>query len=262
MSNGEAAYPQQRLAHVPVRSLRVIGGHGDQLVNVSVYCPLHERSAVMAECEACERFHALHFDAATRATSVACACEAPLPIPHEDTARRDRLGRPAEPHTPLADIMTRSVISVRPETDLDDVMDLLERHSISGVPVVDAFGRPIGVVSRADVLRARKERGDTDEVRAVTARPEERDPTDIEPGCYVIEPVRITAGEVMSTVVFALHESSNIGQAAALMAFEGVHRLPIVADRGEVVGILSAIDILRWFGQRSGYLIPPQHCHE
>jgi CBS domain-containing protein len=261
MSNGEAAHPQQRLAHVPVRSLRIVGSHGAELVNISVYCPRHERSVAMAECEACERFHALHFDPATRATSVACDCEA-LPVPHDDPARRDLLGGPAEPRTPVADIMTKTVISVRTETDLEDVMELLERHSISGVPVVDAFGRPIGVVSRADVLRARKEPGDVEEVRVVTARPRGGDPTGIEPGCHVIEPVPITAGDVMSTVVFALHESSNVGQAASLMAFEGVHRLPIVASRGEVVGILSAIDVLRWFGQRSGYLIPPQHRHE
>jgi CBS domain-containing protein len=41
------------------------------------------------------------------------------------------------------------------------------------------------------------------------------------------------------------------------MAFEGVHRLPVVSDGGEVVGILSALDVLRWFGRRAGYLIPP-----
>jgi CBS domain-containing protein len=262
MSHSEPAHPQQRRTHVPVRTLRIIGSQGDQLVNVSVYCALHERSVSLAECEACERFHALHFDAGTRATSVVCDCEAASPVLHEEAAPRDRFGGPAEPQTPLADIMTKTVISVHPETDLDDVMDLLERHSIGGVPVVDAFGRPIGVVSRADVLRARQERGDTEEMCAVTARPRGCDHTGIEPGCSINEPVPITASEVMSTVVFALHESANIGQGAALMAFEGVHRLPIVADRGEVVGILSAIDVLRWFGQRSGYLIPPQHPRE
>ena len=60
----------------------------------------------------------------------------------------------------------------------------------------------------------------------------------------------------MSPVVLSVHESCNIGQAAALMAFEGVHRLPVVGDLGEVVGILSSLDVLRWFGRRSGYLIP------
>jgi CBS domain-containing protein len=93
----------------------------------------------------------------------------------------------------------------------------------------------------------------------VSARPTERDRLDLEPGLRVYEPAPLTAGDVMSPVAFSLPESSNIGQAAALMAFEAVHGLPVVADAGEVVGIVSALDILRWFGQCSGYLIPPVH---
>jgi CBS domain-containing protein len=77
----------------------------------------------------------------------------------------------------------------------------------------------------------------------------------LEAGMHIEEPVPVTALDVMSPAL-ALHEQSNIGQAASLMAFEGVHCLPVVADRGEVVGVVSALDILRWFGRHSGYLIP------
>jgi CBS domain-containing protein len=110
------------------------------------------------------------------------------------------------------------------------------------------------------VLRAQKERGDTEEMREVTARPR-RQGVRLERGSHLLELVPLAAGDVMSPIVLALHESSNIGQAASLMAFEGVHRLPVVADGGEVVGILSALDVLRWFGRRSGYLIPPYREH-
>lgn len=258
MSSTEGADHDPRAARLPVRSLTVVGSHGEQLVNVSVFCPRHERSAALAECEACERFHALHFDAATRATAVVCGCEAALPAPAEAGAPRDAGAGPIDPRTPIAAIMTKAVVSVGPETELDDVADLLERHSIGGVPVVDAFCRPIGVVSRADVLRAQRERGNVAEVRRITASPRGGDPPGIEPGCRVYEPVPIAASEVMTPVVFTLHEQADIGQGAALMAFEGVHRLPIVADRGEVVGMLSALDVLRWLGRCSGYLVPPE----
>ena len=52
----------------------------------------------------------------------------------------------------VADVMTREVISVAPETSLRDVARLLVDHQISGVPVVDAEGTCIGVVSEADLL--------------------------------------------------------------------------------------------------------------
>jgi CBS domain-containing protein len=222
---------------------------GEELVGTSVFCPVREKSVSVAACETCERFHALHFDRMKATTSVSCQCESADPFP---VAIRG----PIDATTPLAEIMTRTVICVETTTTLDDVLDLLVRHAIGGVPVVDADGRAVGIVSRADVLRSHHEHGDTEEMRRVTARPKERRVAGLEPGIHVLEPEPLTAGDVMTPVVLALHERSNIGQAASLMAFEGVHRLPVVADGGEVVGILSALDVLRWFGRRSGYLIP------
>jgi CBS domain-containing protein len=261
MSTSRPEPPQQRLPLLPVRIRRVIGGHGEELIGTTVYCRLHETSVAVTECEACDHFHALHFDAATRTTSVACHCEPEPPGPSAEAAHRDAHRGPVDPETPLSDIMTKTVICVGPETPLDDVLNLLMLHSISGVPVVDSQGHAVGFVSRADLLRAAQERGDTAEMRVVTARPRDSDPLGVEPGSHVYEPVSVTAGEVMSPVVLALHESSNIAQGAAIMAFEGVHRLPILGDHGEVVGIVSALDILRWLGRRSGYLIPSPHHH-
>jgi CBS domain-containing protein len=250
---------QNRLPSLPIRARRVVSGSGEELVSTTVYCPMQEKSTAVTECEKCERFHALHFDAATKSTSVVCHCEQASPAPAEEATLRDALGGPPDPGTPLADIMTKNVVCVTADAGIEDVMALLVRHEIGGLPVVDAKGHPIGIISRADVLRAQQERGDTEEMREITARPQPGE--HLEPGTHVLEPVRTTARDVMSPVVLALHESSNIGQAASLMAFEGVHRLPVVADGGEVVGILSALDVLRWFGRRSGYLIPPGRKH-
>jgi signal-transduction protein with cAMP-binding, CBS, and nucleotidyltransferase domain len=40
------------------------------------------------------------------------------------------------------------------------------------------------------------------------------------------------------------------------MAFEGIHRLPVVGASDQVVGLVSSLDVLRWLAQRSGYLVP------
>jgi CBS domain-containing protein len=49
--------------------------------------------------------------------------------------------------------------------------------------------------------------------------------------------------------------------AATVMAIEGVHRIPVTSESGEVVGILSALDVLRWLAEQDGYAIerPPRH---
>ena len=112
-------------------------------------------------------------------------------------------------------------------------------------------------MSRSDVLRADRDGDDTQEFQRVAARPTPHDGLDLGAGFRVYAPGTLTAAAVMTPVVLALPENANIGQAAALMAFEGVHRLPVVSNDGRVVAILSSLDVMRWFGQHSGYLIPP-----
>jgi CBS domain-containing protein len=60
----------------------------------------------------------------------------------------------------------------------------------------------------------------------------------------------------MTPVTFVLPENASIAQAAALMAYEGVHRIPVVSCSGDIVGLVSSLDVLRWLGQASGYLVP------
>ncbi|HSN97048.1 MAG TPA: CBS domain-containing protein, partial [Candidatus Nanopelagicales bacterium] len=69
-------------------------------------------------------------------------------------------------------------------------------------------------------------------------------------------------GAIMNSLAIAVHEGMSIAQAAGLMAYEGVHRLPVVDDDWQVVGVVSALDVLHWLGQRSGYLmraVAPHH---
>ena len=52
----------------------------------------------------------------------------------------------------VQDVMTRTVISVRPDTPLREVAQVLDEHRISGVAVTDEAGTLLGVVSEADFL--------------------------------------------------------------------------------------------------------------
>ena len=244
-----------RAPHLTIRTQRTIGGDGEEAVVSTVYCPVQERSVAVVECEGCSRFHSLHFDPGARTTSVLCE-----DAPRSEVPPREGTSTP-DPTTPLAEIMTKDVVCVSADVDIGVVREIMVDRAFGGVPVVDADGKPVGIISRADVLRMERDRGETDEVNRVTAKPKDQDDLGLGPGFHVYEPAKITAGDVMSPLVLTLHESSNVGQASALMAYEGVHRLPVVSDEGRVVGILSSLDVLRWFGRRSGYLIPAGTAH-
>lgn len=127
---------------------------------------------------------------------------------------------------PISEIMTRDVIAVRPELGMEALEELFLDRGISGAPVIDDAGKPIGVVSRTDLLQ-RKETpsGDT------------------------------TVRDLMMPTAFCLVEHESIAKAAGLMAFEGVHRVPVVGARGMVTGMLSPLDIMRWLARAHGYPI-------
>jgi CBS domain-containing protein len=134
---------------------------------------------------------------------------------------------PAE--TAVSEVMTHQVICVAPDVTLEALLALMIERAISGVPVVNERGLPIGIVSKTDLVRHRYENGNTE-------------PAD-----------EITVSDLMLPIAHTLLESAPLSHAAALMAWEGVHRLPICSEEGDVVGILSALDVVRWMSQKEGY---------
>jgi CBS domain-containing protein len=124
--------------------------------------------------------------------------------------------------TPISEIMTRGAFCASSEQSVDSVSATFLERGISGAAVIDERGRAIGVVSKTDLIRGRYAK---------------------------------SIGDVMTPVAFTMKENAPISQAAALMAFEGIHRLPVVSSSGEVVGIVSSIDVLRWIAERDGYMV-------
>ena len=119
--------------------------------------------------------------------------------------------QPAAASTPVSAIMSNQIVTAKPSMPMRDLADLLAFHRVSGVPVVDADDRLVGVVSEADVISR----------------------------------VGQTVGDMMSREVVSVPESASVAQAATLMAERHVRRVPVVRD-GRVVGIVSRGDVVRW----------------
>ena len=139
----------------------------------------------------------------------------------------------------VRDVMTRGVIAVHPETPLADVARLLVEHRISGVPVTDAHGAVLGVVSEADFLI--KGQG----ADAVRHRPLSR--FFGESGASRAMQAKIaatTAGAAMTSPAITIGPAASTGEAAGLMTARSVNRLPVV-DGGRLVGIVTRADLVR-----------------
>jgi CBS domain-containing protein len=137
------------------------------------------------------------------------------------------------------DVMVRDVVTVGPDTAVAEAVALLVKHDISALPVVDADGNLIGILSEADLL----ERG---ELGA-----EHHHPWWIEtlmPASTLAEEFAKAHGkkvsELMSADVISASEDTPVSEIAALLERHRIQRVPIVSD-GKVVGVVSRSNLIQ-----------------
>lgn len=139
----------------------------------------------------------------------------------------------------VRDVMTTSVISVKTDTPLKEVAGLLVEHGISGVPVVDADRRVVGVVSEADFVV--KETG----ADALPHRPLERLFGESKATrSYRNKLGATTASQAMTAPAITITASRSLAEAARLMTRHDVNRLVVEDDR-RIVGIVTRADLVR-----------------
>ncbi|XP_024397102.1 ornithine transcarbamylase, chloroplastic isoform X3 [Physcomitrium patens] len=115
----------------------------------------------------------------------------------------------AQPSTHLADIMSRTIITASPEQSLEEVDRYF--YDISGLPVVDHEHKCVGVLSKKD--------------RSKTSN------------------LKTKVKDVMTTPAITLPADKVVSDAAVLMLKNKIHRIPIVNEKNQVVGIVTRTDI-------------------
>ncbi|MQY14543.1 Inosine-5'-monophosphate dehydrogenase [Streptomyces sp. RB5] len=149
-------------------------------------------------------------------------------------------------HQKTGDVMTTGVVHVTRHTPFKEIADLLVRHRISGLPVVDDDDKVIGVISETDLMMHQAGQGEQEAARAEGRRPRLPLPRRRARARQVKAGAR-TAGDLMSAPAVTVPADDSIASAARTMAAHGIERLPVVDVEDRLVGIVTRRDLLQIF---------------
>lgn len=234
-----------------IRSIHVLGGDGETLDRRRVRCPAEARDVPLERCLSCAESGGIVRDPEDRLEYASCR--------HAGAgaaARRDEAG--AWEDIPVSAMMTADVLAVRPDVSLDALTEILLARGIGGVPVVDEEGRPVGVVSKTDLVEQHFVTGDTGEA---TARGWHASAghyrVQAGPGLHTERLPRESVDDVMTRAALTVPERTPLAEAAELMSRRGVHRVLVVSEDGTLAGIVTSTDIMRWVARRNSEAHPP-----
>jgi len=137
------------------------------------------------------------------------------------------------------DVMTRNVVTVTPDTTVADLVTILLSRNISGVPVVDAAGLLVGIVTEGDLIRrtelgTERKRGGWLAFFTSTATM----------ALDYVHSHGTKVQDLMTPEVVAVFRETPLVDIADMMEERHIRRVPVVED-GKVVGIVSRPNLLR-----------------
>jgi len=163
----------------------------------------------------------------------------------------DTLLTPAKMHLRLwaetaDDLMMPNPVSIREDATVHEAMALLIDHGFSAAPVIDGAGKPVGVLSRSDVLVHERQRVEY-AVPEFYHKGELATPLgeELPPGFQVERVDQTTVADIMTPMVFAVPPDATAAQVIKEMLGLKVHRLFVVDHTGVLIGVISVLDILR-----------------
>jgi CBS domain-containing protein len=142
----------------------------------------------------------------------------------------------------VAEVMTREVITVTPETLLRDLAKILAEKNINGVPVVDDEGDVVGVVCESDLVNQNKPL----HIPTVFIILDSIIPLE-NPWRLQNEFKRLTAttvGEIYSTPAVCVAPDTDVSEVARIMSERKIYTIPVL-DRGKLMGVVGKADVIR-----------------
>lgn len=140
------------------------------------------------------------------------------------------------------DVMIRNVIYIKKEDKLDEIISVLMQNHVSGVPVLDKNNHLVGMVTEKDLVTKEKSLNissymefmasilfvDGNKFAGISRKKIET----------------LTAADVMSTPVFAVHLEATIEEIVSIMMNRHINRIPVIDKENKLIGIIGRSDLL------------------
>lgn len=141
-----------------------------------------------------------------------------------------------------ADVMAPNPISIAASANVQEALMLLTDKNFSAAPVIDDAGRPVGVISRSDILVHDREQG-----RKIAMAPEYYTEENVSrlDGFQIESVDRTTVDDIMTPAVFAVRPDTPLSKVVNEMVGLHVHRIFVTDTDGTLIGVISTMDILK-----------------
>ncbi len=146
----------------------------------------------------------------------------------------------------VKDVMTKNVIAVKKDTKVTELIEILTKNRISGVPVVDEENRVLGIVSEADLLfttKTGKIRGLREFLKRLIGEEYSTLATPFS-GDLKVE-------DIMTSPVITASPDMDIEEASKILSEKRIKRLPVVDENGKLIGIITRHDLVSAIGHEA-----------
>jgi len=149
----------------------------------------------------------------------------------------------------VKEIMQKDVVSVKPEDNVMDALRFLFKMRISGLPVINAQGKLVGMFTEKDVLSHIL----PSYIEKVGRFIYEENPKSIKKKFMELDKVKVS--QLMRRDVITTNEDASLCEVARIMLTQKARRLPVVDKSGKVVGIVAREDVVKAYAKEAEWKI-------
>ena len=149
----------------------------------------------------------------------------------------------------VKEIMTKNVVSIKPNDNAKDALNLLFKMQISGLPVIDTQGKLTGMFTEKDVLRNIL----PSYIERVGRFVYEENPKSIKNKFQDL--VNLSVSHLMRKDTVTVDEDASLCEVAHLILTQKVRRIPVLDKEKKVIGIVAREDIIKAYAKEAGWKI-------
>ncbi len=138
----------------------------------------------------------------------------------------------------VSEVMTRKVVTLKETTPIAEAWETMLKHLLKALPVLNPTGEVTGILTDEDLL----ERAGLEQRLSIAERLDEKT-LQAELNSLRASPLKVA--DVMTSPAITIRGDEPLSLAAARMAEHGIKRLPVLDERGKIIGVLSRVDVLK-----------------